>query len=550
MAVTSASKLTAKAFLGDVAKFAAELRAMIDAEVEGFEADPAAMARRRARVTAAGGFRFFCETYFPHYVKGEPSLMHEHAFTRVEEIIRSGRSVREWLMAPRGEAKTTIVTQLGTLWAVVTGLKRFAVIIMASLDLSVMILEAVKAELECNPRLAMDFPEACGVGRVWQSAVAVTRNDAKIMAAGAGKKLRGMRHGPHRPDLVLLDDMENDENVKSPEQRDKRSEWIDKAVIPLGPPGGGMALIYVGTLLHYDAVLARKSRNPMWTGRKFQSIVAWPDRMDLWDRWEEILRNEGEAPADRFYAERKGEMDAGAKVSWPSVRPLEFLMKLRVTIGAAAFDSEQQNDPIDEASAVFGRITFWVERLSSWMFFGAVDPSLGKQSRRNDPSAILVGGFDRESGVLDVVEAQVKRRLPDLIIEDVIALEEEYRCRAWGVEVVAFQEFFASEMVRRSAARRIPVPVVPIQTIGDKELRIERLQPHVANGLIRLHPRLTALIEQLRHWPMADHDDGPDALEMLWQMALGRIGGRVEVRRTERARAMTRLDDYRMRTMH
>jgi hypothetical protein len=41
----------------------------------------------------------------------------------------------------------------------------------------------------------------------------------------------------------------------------------------------------------------------------------------------------------------------------------------------------------------------------------------------------------------------------------------------------------------------------------------------MANGLIRIHPSQTTLIDQLRHFPKADHDDGPDALHMLWMVA-------------------------------
>ncbi len=51
-------------------------------------------------------------------------------------------------------------------------------------------------------------------------------------------------------------------------------------------------------------------------------------------------------------------------------------------------------------------------------------------------------------------------------------------------------------------------------------LRIESLQPHIANGLILLHNSQSTLISQLRHFPKADHDDGPDALEMLWKNAV------------------------------
>jgi len=115
--------------------------------------------------------------------------------------------------------------------------------------------------------------------------------------------------------------------------------------------------------------------------------------------------------------------------------------------------------------------------------------------------------------------ANIRRRLPDAIIEDVIALQMRYRCVAWAIEAVQFQEFFRAELVKRSAARGCPVPAWPVTPHTDKTLRIESLQPHVANGLIRFRADHSTLLEQLRHYPAADHDDGPDALHMLWTLA-------------------------------
>ena len=75
-------------------------------------------------------------------------------------------------------------------------------------------------------------------------------------------------------------------------------------------------------------------------------------------------------------------------------------------------------------------------------------------------------------------------------------------------------------MVKRSAQRGAPVPATAIKPNTDKMLRIESLQPHMVNGLILLHSTQATLIAQLRHFPKADHDDGPDALEMLWKNAI------------------------------
>ena len=87
-------------------------------------------------------------------------------------------------------------------------------------------------------------------------------------------------------------------------------------------------------------------------------------------------------------------------------------------------------------------------------FYGACDPSLGKAGNSRDPSALCIGGYNRRTGVLDVVEALIKKRLPDKIISDIIELQRRYRCVLWGIETVQFQEFLRLSW---SNAARLPV---------------------------------------------------------------------------------------------
>jgi predicted phage terminase large subunit-like protein len=518
------ARISSREFARQLAELAAGFRQQIEAQVSGFDPDKAASRARRKRADAE--FEYFARTYFPHYVTKPNSRLHDYLYTRLPEIADSAKSETDAIAAPRGEAKSTITSQIFVIWCVVTGRKWYPMIGMDAFDQAAIMLEAIKAELDSNPRLAMDYPEATGQGRVWQAGVVVTRNDRKIEAVGSGKRIRGRRHGPHRPDLFVGDDLENDENVRTPEQRDKLQGWITKAVLKLGGAGEKFDAIIIGTILHYDSVLNRLLKNPLWRSRKFKALISWPDRMDLWDRWEELLLNQGQEAADALYAARRAEMDAGSEVSWPAGRPLVELMIIRARDGHASFDSELQNDPLSDDDAPFAKaITFWVDRLADWLFYGACDPSLGKHGASRDPSALLVGGFNRATGVLDVVEAAIRKRLPDRIIEDIIGYQQEYHCLIWGIEVVQFQEFLKTELVKRSALRGIPVPAVGITPHADKLLRIESLQPHMANGLIRLHPSQATLVEQLRHFPKADHDDGPDALHMLWMLAVSRAGG-------------------------
>lgn len=517
---------SSKEFLDGIASLAETLRRQVDANTDGWDLDPAAVAERRRQVAdELHGFAYFHRTYFPHYGRADPSVLHTYLHERLPAIVRSSSGQRDAIAAPRGEAKSTVVGLIFVLWCVVLKLKHYPIIIMDAYEQSVEMLEALKAELEVNPRLASDFPEAMGRSHVWRIGCILTANDIKLEAFGSGKRIRGRRHGPHRPDLAVLDDIENDENVATPAQRDKLQAFVTKGVLSLGPADDSMDVVLIGTVLHYDSVLARFLRNPLWNRKVFKAIIQWPDRMDLWDQWEQLLLGGdtpqlGEAASAAYYAQHQAEMDKGAQVSWPAVRPLVKLMIKRARDGHAAFDSEQQNDPLSGDDAPFAHcIQFWVNRLAEWVFYGACDPSLGLKGASRDPSALLVGGYQRVLGQLSVVEAKIRKRTPDRIIIDIIELQRQWHCVMWAIEAIQFQAFLHSELLKRSAKAGVPVPAIAVKPHVDKLLRIEGIQPFVANGQILLHSSQTTLVEQLRHFPKADHDDGPDALEMLWQLA-------------------------------
>ena len=542
--------ISPKDFRRKLAEMASDLARTIELNVEAFSSDPAAKAERIRRASAWGedGFRFFMETYLPHYVRGEASLFHDAVFARAPEIMTSEQGLREMFIAPRGSSKSTHLSLGLALYRIVMRKTRYTLEVCDVYAQAALLIEAIKAELTTNPRLQSDFPDACGQGRVWREAEIVTRQDIRVEGLGAGQKLRGRRHGPYRPDTMFFDDIENDEAVRSPEQRDKLESWIKKAALKVGPPDGSMHVIWVGTVLHWDAVLVRAAKEPAWHVTKFQAIMKWPDRMDLWDQFEEVYQNEGKDAAMAFYAPRRADMDAGAQVNWPSIQPLVWLMLERAG-SHDAFATEYQNQPMSEGNP-FAKLTYWTARVREWVFFGAIDPSLGKNGKGRDPSAILIGGYDRLSGKMDVVEASIRRRLPDIIISDTIAIQREYRALLWFVEAVQFQEFLRTTLMTEAAKQGVGISGVPITPIGDKNLRIERLQPPVAAGLIRFSPDHVTLIEQLQQWPNAAHDDGPDCLDMLYQNTLiyggGGAGSHGQIQTAPSSSGADRLGGYRM----
>ncbi|SPW34054.1 Uncharacterised protein [Edwardsiella tarda] len=81
----------------------------------------------------------------PHYIRNaERSQLHHYLFSAAagcRQLCRRERRDRR----PRGEAKSTLVTQLFTLWCVIRGIKHYPVIIMDSIDQAYPMLEAIKA---------------------------------------------------------------------------------------------------------------------------------------------------------------------------------------------------------------------------------------------------------------------------------------------------------------------------------------------------------------------------------------------------------------------
>ena len=132
--------LTKKEFRNQVADLAAGMRLAIESQCDGFDPDPARIGERRLQAMAS--FRFFAQTYFPHYIKHSPATVHEYLYDRFQEVVDNDIGDHDAVAAPRGHAKSTLITQIGTLWCIVTGRKKYPLIVMDALDQALPMLEA------------------------------------------------------------------------------------------------------------------------------------------------------------------------------------------------------------------------------------------------------------------------------------------------------------------------------------------------------------------------------------------------------------------------
>ena len=170
-------------------------------------------------------------------------------------------------------------------------------------------------------------------------------------------------------------------------------------------------------------------------------------------------------------------------------------MVIRISEGEASFNSEIQNEPIDPESCTFQEewFDFWDDEGKQlpdfsdprFVFIGANDPSLGK-NKKSDTSSIFALAKDTSTGYIYVLIADIAKRKPDQIIEDAIEasrrLKRDYKrpYYQFGVETVQFQYYFAEIMRQKSAAIGEYLPIVEINSVQNKDARIQSLQPFVS----------------------------------------------------------------------
>src|SRR5690606_33873360 len=118
--------------------------------------------------------------------------------------------------------------------------------------------------------------------------------------------------------------------------------------------------------------------------------------------------------ARAFYEANREAMDEGVEVLWPEVQPIYKLMTWKWDNGSKAFNTEYQNNPIDEESMIFNpdKFMYWTDDVKKSVEYFleyekrfeigmGVDFAMGKE--RGDYSAITVVAKDRESGVYYVI---------------------------------------------------------------------------------------------------------------------------------------------------
>lgn len=198
-------------------------------------------------------FWYFFHFYFAHYIKYATADFQKE----IINILELDPVTSLYIIAFRGSGKSTIVTTAYLLWSILgKQQKKFCVVFGQTRGQAKQYMNNIKAELESNSLLRNDLGPFQEDSDEWGGySIVFKQRSARITVASSEQSVRGLRHGSHRPDLIICDDVEDMQSAKTKEGRDKTYNWLRGEVIPLGDRN--TRLVVVGNLLHEDSLLMR-----------------------------------------------------------------------------------------------------------------------------------------------------------------------------------------------------------------------------------------------------------------------------------------------------
>lgn len=431
---------------------------------------------------------WFFTIYFHSYIRYKTAPFQEEIISIAED-----QDIKlAVIVAFRGSAKSTIITTASVLWSILgRPQKKFVIILSQTEQKARQHLQNIKRELENNSILRKDLGPFDEEKNQWGStALIIKKFNAKIMIGSVEQSIRGLRFGENRPDLIILDDVEDTNSVRTQEGRNKTYDWLTGEVIPAGDKN--TRIIAIGNLLHEDSLLKRLQGN-IESGEIEGIYREYPiideNNQPLWP---------GKYPASEdIEAEKKKVMST---VAWAR----EYLLKI--------IDNEDQ--PIKRE---------WIQYYDllppdnyHTYYATGIDLAISQKDRADYTAMVSakICGRGENLGIYILPNIVNKRLTTQEILEQAKAISSSLHRGKLFIEDNGFQISFVDHLKRQN------YPAEGVRSINDKYARLASISFMVQSGKV-FFPKTGAelLIKQLLGFGIEKHDDLVDAFSLL----LGKI---------------------------
>lgn len=441
------------------------------------------IATRKKRIKhLLSDYKAFSKYYFPHYCKADAADFH----IRLAETLsknKTGFFIRMWA---RSLAKSTNSTIMIPIWLMLRGEVNFVVLVSNTQDSAVGLLSDLQAELEANNRLIHDFGNFQNLGS-WEMGDFTTRQKVRFKALGRRQSPRGLRNREHRPDLILLDDIDDDLLIKNPKLVKDSVKWVLSALFGAFSAKGGRFLA-VGNLIGKDSIMSALCKV---TGADIEQV--------------NLLDEDGEPTWDYYTREECNRM----------IDTMGYLMSQR----------EYFNNPITEGT-VYKEDYFQYKKRLPFKDYDSIvcytDPSFTSHNKSDFKATVLIGKWRHEYHLLKCfVEQTSVQTMVDWHYQIMDFVNGEgnvfYYMEANFIQYQILDNFDQEAKVRGLA--------VPIQADKRKKPnkigRIEAMSPYFEKGYFYISikekdcPHVANLIGQFTSFEKGSRapDDAPDATE-------------------------------------
>jgi hypothetical protein len=452
---------------------------------------PAEIEARRRRLEASNEEWF--KYYFEQYCSCEPADFHKKATKRLMSHNR-WYEVRAWSRELAKSSRSMVeICKLA-----LTGQVHNVLLISNSQDNAVRLLAPFMANMEANPRIIQDYGGQKTLG-AWEAGEFTCRCGCSFRAIGAGQSPRGTRNKNFRPDFILIDDIDTDEECRNAERIKTKWKWLEEALIPTMSVSGNYRVLFNGNIIANDCCITRARDKA-----KSLPQIGYFDRVDI---------------------RGKDGLSSWAK---NSEEDIDMFLSL---VSMSAAQKEFFNNPVAEGE-VFKDVAYGkVPALSKFKFlviYGDPAPGESKNKKSSTKSVCLLGKL---GGKLYVVKCFIERGLNSEFIEWYVSLLEYVGGRApvycWmennKLQDPFFQQVFMPIVRRVRREKNISLYIRGDEKKKtDKATRIEaNLEPLnregnlILNEAERDNPHMKRLEEQFKLFTLAlpYPADGPDTVE-------------------------------------
>ena len=485
--------------------------------------------KRIARVERAKADKFFfAATYFPHYIELKPEYRDAwkhpqneidwmdagfapiHAeFWQISELMQKFSI----LAAFRESAKDTLLGKIDVLHKLLCETRWFIPAMSMTHDKATGKIIPIKLELESNLRLQIDFGDQVGKTK-WEQDHFILKNGRGMKSYGREEGLRGEENFGHRPDHVLLNDINDPTKPDNPGVVQKFLDSIKEDILMSVNSPRWSAIFLCNYTVKGDIVDA------VMTGKHTEHYNKKIYRA--------LVPNPLETKEDRRIARecREADFDTSMKSAWEFRHPTVRLRQEEAD-DPETFGTERMMRPRNRKDAIFSESWFKYHVLSElniadYQIVSFVDPS---STEPGDPKAVITLGFgirdDRPH--MPVLKADIQQSDIDWMLETTWRHRDRFASRIVGVADNSYKDFVKREYDRLMVKKKRPLPFFPVTQVGNKRGRIATLVPYVKDGIITFDlddPDQDLLMRQLKAEPNPGSvpqgglgDDGSDALE-------------------------------------